>query len=91
MSGLPGAPRAEFTARLGVVEAEADESGYWLQMIIEGELMKAKLVTSLLNEANELVAITTSSRITIHRKQLADKPNATRVSKSQITNLKSKI
>jgi four helix bundle protein len=83
--------RAEFTARLGVVEEEADESGYWLQMIIEGELMKAKLVTSLLNEANEPVAIMTSSRITIHRKQLADKQNATRVSKSKITNLKSKI
>ncbi len=83
--------RAEFTARLGVVEEEADESGYWLQMIIEGELMKAKLVTSLLNEANELVAIMTSSRITIHRGQLADKQNATRVSKSKITNLKSKI
>jgi len=83
--------RAEFTARLGVVEEEADESGYWLQMIIEGELMKAKLVTSLLNEANELVAIMTSSRITIHRGQLADKQNATRESKSKITNLKPKI
>ncbi|HYN24230.1 MAG TPA: four helix bundle protein [Pyrinomonadaceae bacterium] len=83
--------RAEFTARLGVVEEEADESGYWLEMIIEGGLMKAKLVEALLIEANELVAIMTSSRITIHRKQLADKQNATRVFKSKINNQKSKI
>jgi four helix bundle protein len=83
--------RAEFTARLGVVEEEADESGYWLEMIIEGELMEAKLVTSLLNEANELVAIMTSSRLTIHRKQLADKPNAKLMIKSKIKNQKSKI
>jgi four helix bundle protein len=76
--------RAEFTARLGVVEEEADESGYWLEMIIEGELMEAKLVTSLLDEANELVAIMTSSRLTIHRKQLADKPNAKLMIKSKI-------
>ncbi|MCM3870686.1 MAG: four helix bundle protein [Pyrinomonadaceae bacterium] len=85
--------KAEFTARLGVVEEEADESGYWLEMIIEGKLMKARLVEPLLTEANELVAIMTSSRITIHKKQLADKKNTTRVqkSKSTIKNQKSKI
>jgi len=76
--------RAEFTARLGVVEEEADESGYWLEMIIEGELMRAGLVEPLLTEANELVAIMTSSRITIHKKQLADKQNAGQVIKSKI-------
>jgi four helix bundle protein len=32
--------KAEFIARLGVVEEEADESGYWLEMITEGGLMK---------------------------------------------------
>ena len=85
--------RAEFTARLGVVEEEADESGYWLEMIIEGELMKARLVVPLLTEANELVAIMTSSRITIHKKQLVDKQNTTRAikRKSQIKNQQSKI
>jgi four helix bundle protein len=85
--------RAEFTARLGVVEEEADESGYWLEVIIEGELMKARLVKPLLTEANELVAIMTSSRKTIYRKQLADGQAESRVSKSKTTikNLKSKI
>jgi hypothetical protein len=59
-----------------VVEEEADESGYCLELIIEAKLMKASLVSSLLAEASELVAIMTSSRITIHRKQGAEKQNA---------------
>ena len=87
--------RAEFTARLGVVEEEADESGYWLEMVIEGGLMKARLVRDLLTEANELVAIMTSSRITIHRKQLAEKRSeaqrARSDQKSKIKNQKSQI
>ena len=80
--------RAEFTARLGIVEEEADESGYWLEMIIEGRLMKASRVTSLLTEADELVAIMTSSRITMHRKEFADKQNQR---KRSIKNHQSKI
>ena len=36
--------KAEFIARLGVVEEEADESEYWMELIIKGGLMKAKLV-----------------------------------------------
>jgi four helix bundle protein len=75
--------RAEFTARLGVVEEEADESGYWLEVVIEGELMKARLVRPLLTEANELVAIMTSSRKTIFKKQLADRQNGSRGNKSK--------
>ena len=49
--------KAEFIAKLGIVEEEADESGYWLEMIVESGLTKLKLLESLLKEANELVAI----------------------------------
>lgn len=59
--------KAEFIARLGVVEEEADESGYWLEMIVESGLMKSELLAPLLVEANELVAIMTSSRISAAR------------------------
>ena len=79
---------AEFTARLGVVEEEADESAYWMELIIEGCLLKPNLVHSLLCEANELVAIMTSSRITVHRKQLGDKRSK---GGNQIKNQQSKI
>jgi len=54
--------KAEFISRLGVVEEEADESAYWMELIVEGDLMKKHRVAPLHQEANELVAIMTSSR-----------------------------
>ena len=62
--------RAEFISRLGVVEEEADESAYWMEMIIEAELLKPTLVKPLLAEANEIVAIITASRISAARKPI---------------------
>ena len=59
-----GRSRAEFIAKLGVVEEEADESAFWLELIIEGSLLSAQLVQPLLDEANELTRIMASSRIT---------------------------
>jgi four helix bundle protein len=58
-----GRSKAEFIAKLGVVEEEADESAFWLELIIEGQLLKAKLVVPLLEEANELTKIMAKSRI----------------------------
>jgi four helix bundle protein len=57
-----GRSKAEFISKLGTVEEEADESAYWMELIIEGGLMKPKRVEPLLAEANELVAIMVSSR-----------------------------
>jgi four helix bundle protein len=54
--------KAEFVAKVGVVEEEADESAFWMELIIEGGLMKPSLVNALLQEANELVAIMAASR-----------------------------
>jgi four helix bundle protein len=59
-----GRSKAEFTAKLGIFEEEADESCFWLEMIIESELLPAKKVESLLKEANEITAIMVSSRKT---------------------------
>jgi len=56
--------KAEFIAKIGVVIEEADESGYWLELIIDGELIPARRVTPLLNEAGELTKIMTQSRVT---------------------------
>ena len=36
-----GRSRAEFVAKLGIVEEEADESAFWLELIIEGALLKS--------------------------------------------------
>ena len=57
-----GRSKTEFISRLGVVEEEADESAFWMEIIIKGGLMRKKLVQPLLQEANELVAIMTDSR-----------------------------
>ena len=53
--------RADFVAKLGVVEEECDESSYWMEMIIARKLLKKDRLNTLLTEANELLAITVSS------------------------------
>ncbi|MDQ3804785.1 MAG: four helix bundle protein [Acidobacteriota bacterium] len=57
-----GRSKPEFIAKLGIVEEEAGESAFWMEMIIESGMMKKELVEPLLNEAQELVAIMTASR-----------------------------
>jgi len=57
-----GRSKAEFVAKLGTVEEEADESGYWMELIIEGKLMDRRRVEPLLREADELAAIMAASR-----------------------------
>lgn len=59
-----GRSKAEFVAKLGIVEEEADESAHWLELIIEAELMEERLVCDLLNEANEITAIMAASKKT---------------------------
>jgi four helix bundle protein len=54
--------RAEFAAKLGTVAEEADETVYWLELIMAGELLPKKKVEPLFCEANALTAIFTSGR-----------------------------
>jgi four helix bundle protein len=53
--------RREFLSRLGVVEEEADESGYWLELIADGALLKPRQIGALLQEAGELTRIFAAS------------------------------
>ncbi len=48
--------------RLGLLK-EADESAFWMELIIESGMLREKVVGALLLEAKELVAIMASSRI----------------------------
>jgi len=54
--------RAEFIAKIGVVEEEADETLFWLELIVDTNLLGAERIQPLLQEADELVAITAASR-----------------------------
>jgi len=76
--------KLEFIAKIGIVEEEADESAFWMELIIEGELLKPRLVQSLLIEANELAKIMASSRKSASE-ALKTKPS----NKSTIINRKS--
>lgn len=54
--------RAEFIAKLGVVEEEADETCFWLELIIDSGLPTQDRIRPQLDEAGELVAIMAASR-----------------------------
>jgi four helix bundle protein len=52
---------ADFISKITVVEEESDETLFWLELIVESNLLKKERVLSLLKEADELTAIFTSS------------------------------
>jgi len=54
--------QAEFITKIGVVEEEADEGCFWLELIIDSGLLTEEIIRPLLGEAGELVAIMAASR-----------------------------
>ena len=61
--------KAGFTAKVSIVLEETDESAFWLEFIIDENLLKENLVKALLQEAKELTAIFASSRKTSSTKE----------------------
>ncbi|MCI0638493.1 MAG: four helix bundle protein [Gemmataceae bacterium] len=59
---------AEFCAKMGTVEEEADESAYWMELLIEAGLVKEQLLKNLWQEANEIVAMVVASIVTARRR-----------------------
>jgi four helix bundle protein len=59
--------KPDFIAKLGTVEEEADESAYWLEILVEAKVARPNAAAELLVEANELTAIIASSRLTAKR------------------------
>ena len=56
--------QAEFIAKIGTVEEEADETALWLELLVESGIMSERKLSALLTEADELTAIMASSRKT---------------------------
>jgi four helix bundle protein len=52
---------------MGIVEEEADETIYWIELLIETGLVEKKRVADLLDEADQLVAMVVSSIKTARR------------------------
>ena len=57
--------KADFLNKLGIVEEEADETQFWIEMIAESDLIKEHRLNNLLAEVKEITAIIAASRITL--------------------------
>jgi four helix bundle protein len=56
--------RADFINKTSIVEEEADETCFWLELIVDGELLTKSRIQPLLQEAGELTAMLVASRKT---------------------------
>ncbi len=61
--------KADFASKMGIVVEEADESIFWLELLVEIGIFKAGRVADLTQEANELLAIFAASQLTAKRRQ----------------------
>jgi|YNPMSStandDraft_1061717.scaffolds.fasta_scaffold94381_2 four helix bundle protein len=52
---------ADFISKITIVEEEADETLFWIEMIVDANLIKIERLHELLKEADELTAIFTAS------------------------------
>jgi len=78
-ASLHAQSKAAFIAKISIVIEESDESEFWLEFILDENLMSRDQVFSLLNEAHELTSIFISTRKTAQK------------NKSSIINRKSTI
>ena len=60
-SACRGRSQAEFVAKLGIVEEEADESIYWFELLVETGLVPVAMLKDLMREADEITAMVVSS------------------------------
>src|SRR4051812_2681877 len=68
-----GRSTAEMIAKLGIVVEEGDESLYWLELLMESNLVEKEIAQNHWREMNEIVSMTVSSINTLRRKQTQSK------------------
>jgi four helix bundle protein len=56
--------RAEFVSKIGIVVEEIDETTFWLECLVDSDIVKRALLADLMQEANELLAIFAASQRT---------------------------
>jgi four helix bundle protein len=61
---------AEFLSKLSIVEEEADESLFWLELITEAGLVRKELIADLLIETDEIISIIVASIRTARRRTI---------------------
>ena len=65
---------ADLIAKLRIVEEEADECLYWMELIVEATLVDVANLRSIMSETNEILAMTVASIKTL----VAKNPTANR-------------
>ncbi len=60
---------ADFIAKMGIVEEECDESAYWMELLVEAGIMKESRMSSLMHEADEILAMAVASIKTTRTRQ----------------------
>ena len=63
-----GKSTADVIAKLRIVEEEADESAYWMELLIESGLVPEARLSELLQETNEIIAMTVASIRTLQKR-----------------------
>jgi four helix bundle protein len=61
--------KPDFVSKMGTVEEEADETIYWMELLIIRGIVKPKRIADLMSEADEILAIVVASIKTAKRQQ----------------------
>lgn len=64
-----GKSPADVLNKLAIVEEEADETLYWMELLIESEIISEVKLSGLMSETNEIVAMTVASIKTLRANQ----------------------
>ena len=56
-----GKSKPDFVSKMGIVEEEADETMYWIELLIDARIVERVRVAELLDEADEILSMTVSS------------------------------
>lgn len=59
--------KIDMIAKLKIVEEEADETLYWLELLVEANIVPRARLEPLMTETNELLAMTVASIITLRK------------------------
>ena len=61
--------RAEFISKIQGGLQELEETGYWIELLIDGRLVPARRLTPLLDEVRELIAVFSASAKTAKKRK----------------------
>ena len=66
-AAVRGKSRADFIAKMGIVEEECDEAIYWIEMLVDSGSVKSSAIADLIDEGNQILSIVVASIKTARR------------------------